>query len=554
MAYRSASKSQSPISLKSGVPPGKPDVGSDHTMEGKNESLDLPPSIKTTTSPEPRRFVSRQSANFDESNDFLRTGTRSPELMCSSAATASSCNPLFRPPSDISIFIFGGFILDEPEEVDYSDKKVSKFKASNDLLKIDLKASQKLPFLNAINFADEALMVKVGSDKSCDLAIEENEIWPSPRGYFACTLVNYLVGVEACSRDVSAREGELTGVKKPEPSKYVPMKESSSQDSSQIEKFFDDRAFIIQGGCTENNQIYGDFYRFAFKTCKWEKVITYAYDHYNIPINTDDDEVANMLTKGNEIKNPELKEAEFRCCHHTALHYRNEERDYVFIIGGVKNTHLRLYNHEQYISDKIDVSRLAALLLTTTNPNLLRVGVLNTQTQTWRFMRYSNDMAGALTCAPVFDSYLESARIAHIGGTASINGKIITLAQGLASISPNKKADIEYLKEDFPIEELLFGGYVQFTFPVYSGASPQISSQQKLQAAEAELDMVTGMFNALVSQCHTKCINKAYNESDLNKQESLCLDRCVSKYFETNVQVGENMQKLGQSGQFMGRR
>lgn len=85
------------------------------------------------------------------------------------------------------------------------------------------------------------------------------------------------------------------------------------------------------------------------------------------------------------------------------------------------------------------------------------------------------------------------------------------------------------------------------------GGSPQISSQQKLQAAEAELDMVTGMFNQLVEQCHNKCISKTYNESEVNKSEALCLDRCVSKYFETNVQVGENMQKLGQSGQFMGR-
>ncbi|KAK8440535.1 protein transporter tim10 [Candidozyma auris] len=86
------------------------------------------------------------------------------------------------------------------------------------------------------------------------------------------------------------------------------------------------------------------------------------------------------------------------------------------------------------------------------------------------------------------------------------------------------------------------------------GGAPQVSSQQKIQAAEAELDMVTGMFNSLVEQCHTKCINKGYSEGELNKQESLCLDRCVSKYFETNVKVGEDMQRLGQSGQFMGRR
>ena len=63
----------------------------------------------------------------------------------------------------------------------------------------------------------------------------------------------------------------------------------------------------------------------------------------------------------------------------------------------------------------------------------------------------------------------------------------------------------------------------------------------------------TGMFNQLVEQCHSKCINKSYNDSDVSKQEALCLDRCVSKYFETNVQVGEHMQKMGQSGQFMGR-
>lgn len=85
------------------------------------------------------------------------------------------------------------------------------------------------------------------------------------------------------------------------------------------------------------------------------------------------------------------------------------------------------------------------------------------------------------------------------------------------------------------------------------GSAPQVSSQQKLLAAEAELDMVTGMFNSLVRQCHAKCINKSYSNGELDKQESLCLDRCVSKYFETNVQVGENMQQLGQSGAFMGR-
>lgn len=90
-------------------------------------------------------------------------------------------------------------------------------------------------------------------------------------------------------------------------------------------------------------------------------------------------------------------------------------------------------------------------------------------------------------------------------------------------------------------------------FGIGSSAKPQLLSEQKLLAAEAELDMVTGMFNKLVSQCHGKCISKLYADSDLTKQEALCLDRCVSKYFETNIKVGESMQELGQLAAFMGR-
>ncbi|CAI2019506.1 hypothetical protein SEUBUCD646_0H00650 [Saccharomyces eubayanus] len=85
------------------------------------------------------------------------------------------------------------------------------------------------------------------------------------------------------------------------------------------------------------------------------------------------------------------------------------------------------------------------------------------------------------------------------------------------------------------------------SFLGFGGGQPQLSSQQKIQAAEAELDLVTDMFNKLVNNCYKKCINTSYSEGELNKNESTCLDRCVAKYFETNVQVGENMQKMGQS-------
>lgn len=49
----------------------------------------------------------------------------------------------------------------------------------------------------------------------------------------------------------------------------------------------------------------------------------------------------------------------------------------------------------------------------------------------------------------------------------------------------------------------------------------------------------------LVSNCHTKCLQNTYPEGDLNAKESVCVDRCVAKYFETNLKVGETMQKVG---------
>lgn len=46
----------------------------------------------------------------------------------------------------------------------------------------------------------------------------------------------------------------------------------------------------------------------------------------------------------------------------------------------------------------------------------------------------------------------------------------------------------------------------------------------------------------LVQSCSKKCIDASYREADLNKGESVCLDRCVAKFFEVNVKVSEKMQ------------
>ncbi|KAK3063653.1 protein transporter tim10 [Coniosporium uncinatum] len=74
------------------------------------------------------------------------------------------------------------------------------------------------------------------------------------------------------------------------------------------------------------------------------------------------------------------------------------------------------------------------------------------------------------------------------------------------------------------------------------GARPQPSSAEKIAAAETEIEMVSDMFNRLQTTCARKCLPADYREPDLNKGESVCLDRCVAKFFEVNVKVSEKMQ------------
>ncbi|KAL8797888.1 MAG: hypothetical protein Q9195_000240 [Heterodermia aff. obscurata] len=74
------------------------------------------------------------------------------------------------------------------------------------------------------------------------------------------------------------------------------------------------------------------------------------------------------------------------------------------------------------------------------------------------------------------------------------------------------------------------------------GGRPQPSSAEKIAAAEAEIEMINGMVNRLNQSCTKKCIPPDYREADLNKGESVCLDRCVAKFFDVTMKVSEKMQ------------
>ncbi|ETW87508.1 mitochondrial import inner membrane translocase [Heterobasidion irregulare TC 32-1] len=78
-----------------------------------------------------------------------------------------------------------------------------------------------------------------------------------------------------------------------------------------------------------------------------------------------------------------------------------------------------------------------------------------------------------------------------------------------------------------------------------SNAPSGAINTERIEMAVSELDMVTDVFNKIVTSCHTKCISTRYAEGDLNKGESVCIDRCVAKFFEANKKVGERLQSVG---------
>ncbi|TFY69054.1 hypothetical protein EVJ58_g639 [Rhodofomes roseus] len=83
-----------------------------------------------------------------------------------------------------------------------------------------------------------------------------------------------------------------------------------------------------------------------------------------------------------------------------------------------------------------------------------------------------------------------------------------------------------------------------------SGPPSGSVNPERVEMAMQELDMITDVFNRLVSSCHNKCVSARYAEGDLSKGESVCIDRCVSKFLEVNKKVGEKLQSMGagQSG------
>jgi import inner membrane translocase subunit TIM10 len=83
--------------------------------------------------------------------------------------------------------------------------------------------------------------------------------------------------------------------------------------------------------------------------------------------------------------------------------------------------------------------------------------------------------------------------------------------------SPTSQHSRTYTQEDMAS---LFGGSRA------SAPAGQID-QARLGEAAMELEAVSDLFTRIVSSCHAKCISTRYAEADLNKGESVCVDRSV---------------------------
>ncbi|KAI9277115.1 Tim10/DDP family zinc finger-domain-containing protein [Phascolomyces articulosus] len=91
----------------------------------------------------------------------------------------------------------------------------------------------------------------------------------------------------------------------------------------------------------------------------------------------------------------------------------------------------------------------------------------------------------------------------------------------------------------------------------WSGSfSQNFVNPDNLVQAEQEFDAFMDLYQRIMTTCRNKCIPPHYHEPDLNKGESVCIDRCVFKYGavqkllgkKMDEQAANNMGNIGSSG------
>lgn len=354
----------------------------------------------------------------------------------------------------LSVYQFGGF-----KEV-VSDSGELSFVATNELIKIELIIDDP----EQVVFHSEAYMFELTN-------YSHKSVWPTPRGYFAHSLVSDDSNSAYCElvTPVEFQDSESSRSLTSAFEAVSSSEKSTAHHSYNADLFFETKALMIHGGVDENKKVHSDMYMFHFNTRRWLVGQTYAFDYYELPKKPYEDEKTELLTLERQVENPKLVEAELRCCHHQALLFAEDGREYVAFVGGFTNDFLRHHEETPYESDRFDVSRIARFLMSCTNSNLLRVPVLNLQSQTWKFSRFFYDLTGRVSPHAMDllmgTDYLRNARMNVYGGLFSIVGKQITFCHGMVEFTPEKAEDFVKVKKGLGANSILMGGHCHLIFP-----------------------------------------------------------------------------------------
>ncbi|MEN2498056.1 MAG: Mitochondrial import inner membrane translocase subunit Tim10 [Marteilia pararefringens] len=75
----------------------------------------------------------------------------------------------------------------------------------------------------------------------------------------------------------------------------------------------------------------------------------------------------------------------------------------------------------------------------------------------------------------------------------------------------------------------------------------QFAEQNADKIREMEMSLMARSFVGMRRLCTEKCSPASLlKHSELTKAESVCLDRCASKYLATFQRVGEHLQKMSE--------
>merc|ERR1712035_59061 len=90
------------------------------------------------------------------------------------------------------------------------------------------------------------------------------------------------------------------------------------------------------------------------------------------------------------------------------------------------------------------------------------------------------------------------------------------------------------------------------THPIFESDFDCLTEREKMNAtteSQIEQEIMVEMYERMITSCHNKCIAQKYIEADLNKAESVCTDRCVSKYMDLHDLIGKEITEFSMKNQ-----